>query len=302
MGLTRKELRPMYQAWANNSVNAYEKAKGRQQDTEENRLTRDAALAQLIKGKEMDHDSKDTMLTRQIGEVERMRGVHGPDVPVNVEGVSIGSQESLLSKLIKQRDLNKPQLTPAQESSEKESGKKLSAWEVSGGSPAMEKNLGNQEKVLGDLKNGKRDWYDKNVGGTLQALPLVGNSLMSIFAPTEKARMDQAQGGAVHNIKAVDSAPTQVLIDQTMTRAYDPRATNEQNAERVGTDLHTGKSTKAQMEQASDNLARTGYVMPGLAGQRAPAPQRQAPTTPKTGLEQLSDAELKAMAAKLGIK
>lgn len=290
MGLTRAQLNDILKANATASVDQVKGAQARRQESSENELNRvlteeqgqaqrDAALANLIKGREMDEAAKNEMLTRQIDEAERMRGVYGSDVPVNVEGVSIGTRDPLagLKALVTKRELSTPKLTPAQETSEKESGKKLSAYQVSGGSAAMQKNIDNQKTVLKELKTGKRDWYDRKVGGTLSAVPLVGSSLMSLLAPTEKARMDAAQGAALGNIKATDSNPTQVLIDQTLSRAYDPRAGDSQNITRLETDSAAAQAIKGQMEEAANNLASTGYAMPGLAGQ-APA---QPPAYPR---------------------
>lgn len=217
-------------------------------------------------------------------------------------------------------------LTPAQHSAEGESGKTIQNYAVSGGSAQMDKNQNALSEVETDLSGpidpktglrtgkGKRDTYDRVAGKLLGWAP----SLLGVVAPTEKGRMDKAQSTAVANIKATDSNPTQALIDQTMSRAYDPRADDAQNADRIRAIAQEAETKRRQIEAAKANYDRTGYATIG-----APAVSRQGPTknptkpdplktwlSPKqapaqqqggTGLEHLSDAELQAMAKKLGL-
>lgn len=274
--LTQKSLDDAF-ARGGSSTDAYESVKKRQQTTQENQAERDAQIARLIKGDEL----KQQGMARQISEAERLRGQYGPEANVNVEGVSIGGVDPL-NALLKRRELSQPKLTPGQETSEKEGGKKISAYSLAGGSPAMQKTLSAQEEVLKELRSGKRDMYDRMVGGALSKFP----AMQRILAPTEKARKDKIQAAAIQNIRATDSNPAQVLIDQTLSRAYDENATDEQNIERIMADYATAKATQEDMERATGNLQRTGYIMPGLAGNPAgspggpPAPQQQSGQRP----------------------
>lgn len=267
----------------------------------------DAKLAQLIKGAGLKQEG---ITTNQAA----------ADAQAKAQGLKPGTYSSHVSDDGYSFDPRAPiapgsMMTPAQKSAEEAGGKAVETYSVSGGAPAMQKNLDAYDEVLNDLKN--RDTYDRVVGGGLRKMPV----LQSIFAPTEKSRQDKIQGAAIGNIKATDSNPAQTLIDQTLTRAYDASGTNEQTKARIVADQAAALAKKQQLDNAKGNYDRSGYVTvgagPTVTGHRklknSPPKQdplrqflkpKQAPQAAPQGgteLEHLSDEELSAMAKKLGL-
>lgn len=162
-------------------------------------------------------------------------------------------------------------LTPAQESAEKAVGKQIADFDSAGGRPAMEKNLQALQDVNNDLTQGKRDGYDRIVGGALSGFP----TLMGLLAPSEKARRDRARSTANNAARQSDPNPTQQQIETIMGQIYDPSSTNEENQARIQR-FQTEQQQKArQMEQASQNYKRTGYATIGNAS-HAPAQKQVA--------------------------
>lgn len=237
----------------------------------------DSLLGQWLSGAQKAQEQSQDVASRQteagldLGAAQDLRDKYGPEATVAVGKAHIGGVDPL-TKLLNLQKLHTPQLTPAQETSEREAGKKLSAYEVAGGSPAMQKHMSNQKQTMDELKGGQRDWYDRAVGKVFGGVP----GLLGVFGPSEKARMDRVQAAAIQNIRATDPNPAQILIDQTLSRAYDPRLSDEENIAKIQADYNTSRATQAQMERASDNLQRSGYAMPGIAGNPSPS-SRQLP-------------------------
>lgn len=218
---------------------------------------RDDGIANLIKGKQFDEGVDERKYARHLSTAEQLRAKHGVDTAIDAGDISIGAKD-VYGALLKQKTLAKPELTPAETEAEKDAGKAIQTYAVSGGSAGMDKNQEALTEVEKDLVS-KRDMYDRGVGKALGWSP----KMLGIFGPSEKARMDKAQAGAVGNIKATDSNPTQVLIDQTMSRVYDPAASNEQNAERIRAEKRLADSKRAQIEAARSNYDATGYATVG---------------------------------------
>lgn len=278
----------------------YERAeKKRQQELaglqamEQQRFEADSALARLIKGNQMKESADNSAFERDVSTAERLRAQYGSEIPVNVGQASLGATDPLagLKALIGKRDLEKPQLTPAQHEAEKKSGDAIQTYAISGGAAGMDKNQAALAEVEKDLM-GKRDAYDRTAGKILGGWP----GAMGIFAPTEKARMDKAQAGAVGNIKATDSNPTQALIDQTMSRVYDPRANDAQNLERIQAERKMAEAKRRQIEAAKINYDATGYATIGNSQPTRPsqASQQLAPGN-SASFDQMSDEQLKQM-------
>lgn len=254
----------------------------RKQQSDIQKADADARLAQLIKGQELEREA----VAQDMEYAQQMRDKYGPEADVSVGKARIGGFDPLM-RFLRQQQINKPQLTPGQETAEKEGAKKVAAYDVAGGSSAMDKHIKAQEEVLKEIQGGKRDFYDKAAGKVLGGFPRA----MAVFAPTEKARMDKIQAAAIQNIRATDPQPAQVLIDQTLSRAYDPRLSDEENIAKIQADYEAAKNTKAQMEQAAKNLQETGYVLPGLSGGpriNAAPKQQQAPAGAQQSLTRVT--------------
>lgn len=282
-------------------------------DEQQTQMKNDAALAQLIKGSAL---KQDAIAQNQAAADQQARA----------QGLKPGTYSSHVSDAGYSFDPRDPKppgymLTPGARAAEEAGAKKLADYEVGGGRATAAKNIEQVGTVEDDLKNGKRDAYDRKVGGFLNN---VAPSLMGSFAPTEKARRDKAYNAAMNLARQSDPNPTETQIKNIMGQIYDPSSDDATNLERVQRFQQQQRGVDADMSRSAENLRTTGYVMPGMSGNpRADAQPhvQQAPTkghdklrtflSPKaapqaqqggTGLEHMSDADLAAMAAKLGIK
>ena len=173
MGLFQRQLDEAFKQ-GGSATDAYEGAKKRQQVTQEGQAERDARLAQLIKGNELQDASKNAMLTRQITEAERMRNQYGKDVPVNIEGVSIGSAGDPLTAFIKGqqlKDINEDRSLRRQE----RFGNALSKASIPGRASDMAAlEAATRSKDAGGMITNK-DYQPKSAGPYINAVP---NALM----------------------------------------------------------------------------------------------------------------------------
>lgn len=258
---------------ANNRLAAMDKeqlAKQQQaHDAQQNAADRDAKLAQLIKGDQLKREG----IAGNADAAEQW---------AKKQGLKPGTYSMHPSESGYSIDPRAPQapgsmLTPGQIEAEKTSAKKVADYEAGGGRSTSQKNIEQVASVEGDLKAGKRDTYDRKVGGLLNGYP----TLMGAFAPAEKARRDKAYNAAMMLARQSDPNPTENQIRNIMGQIYDPSSDDSTNLERIQRFQQQQKGVDDQMETAAHNLRSTGFVMPGLAG-NAPAaelqPVQQAPT------------------------
>lgn len=233
-----------------------------------------ASLEQLLGGKALDHVNKKDMLDTQVQQAEAWRKKYGNQIPVNVEGVSLGGIDPLAA-LIKARELSKPSLTPTQIEAEKSAGKEIANYKVKGGKPAMEKNikaLTAVEAELGpDAKEGGRDWWDRNVGGLLSTSP----ALMGRFAPAEKGRRDRARNTALSIAKQNDPNPSEKQQEAIFGQVYDPASSNEENLKRIQGFAEEHRAKAAQLEAAEKRYDETGYATLGTGGSTQLTPRQK---------------------------
>lgn len=269
----------------------YERA---QQDKTQ-RNAQDAALAQLIKGKELDQTGKQEMLTRQIGEAERLRGQYGPEASVNVEGVSVGARDPLQS-LLRQRELQKPSLTPGQEAADKAFGKEYSDFIAGGGSEAAQKNLRGMEDVQDKLRTAKEPNLIERAAGYLP------DSFRAAITPEAKAREDEVKGAIQNTLRqTLGSQFTEKEGTAILNRAYDPRLSNAENLKRVQKEAQALKSALEQKMQSARQFEGTGSLVGLGAATGRPGPtmqqqlQQQAPAPQGGSVSEMSDEQLKQL-------
>lgn len=215
----------------------------------------DAKLAALIKGSQLKDDSFNMERDRNLADATGLRTLLGKDANVAAGDVRFDPR---------MRDtVNAPiRLTPGQVASETVGAKKIADYDAAGGRAGAEQNIKQTGEVLSDLQNGKRDWWDRKVGGFLSGSP----AFMGTFASAEKARRDKVRSTAIMMAKQSDPNPTQKQIDDIMGQIYDPSSSDEDNTARLLDYQNRIRNVNDQMEQSSRNLRTTGYVMPGLAG------------------------------------
>lgn len=256
------------------STAAYEAAKARQQQTAESQATHDAALKQLITGKQMDETSKVGMYDKQLQTAQDLRGQYGENVDVDAGDIRIGKNVDPIALLLAKQAGQQVKLTPAQQAAETAGGKKVSEYMTGGraSSQAAEDQMGDVKK---ELVAGKRDWYDKTVGGALQNHP----GLMGAFAPSEKARADKVQQATIGALKAAGiQRPTQWEVQKIFGQNYDSTAPTELIISRIDAAAKKMAAMRTQAETEASNLGRTGYVTPGVGG-------NPMESTPQTSVE-----------------
>lgn len=234
------------------SAGAIQGIKGRQ-ESEQNDA--DRALRELLQGKAEAFKRDEDRGQRDY--LEQLRK-QNPGTAVTSGNYSINPEAPQSPRL---------QLTPAQEQAEKDAGKQITAYSVAGGKPALDKNLTAMEEVKKELAAGKRDNWDRFVGGAASSLPLIGGpTLMGFLAPTEKARRDKVRQAANSAAKATDPNPTEKQIEQIMGQVYDPSADNTTLEQKVGSFAQETRGKAADIERALGNYNRTGYATMGGAG------------------------------------
>lgn len=287
-------------AAANNRLQADARSRLQtQQDqsaAERQREQQDAALKLLLTGKNADLSNDQAKAQSDIANAQALRDKYGNSVAVRAGSASLGDTDPL-ARLLKRRELEKPQLTPAETETEKKSGDELAKYETGGGRVVSDESLKTVKGVRDDLQ--KRDAYDRIVGGAVSGFP----SVMGVVAPAEKARRDRAYSAAANRLKQLgDPNPTEVRIKETMGQIYDPSSDNETNDARLAAFERQLSGTRDQMEQNSANLRSTGYIMPGLAGSsprssgnivpRSPVSASQQPANGAPNVRDLSNEDL----------
>jgi hypothetical protein len=278
MGLFQRQLDKAFEQ-GGSATDAYENAKKRRQTTEEGQASRDAALSQLITGHQLADEAKNSMYDKQLQTAKDLRSQYGSEANIDAGDVRIGGIDPL-THLLKARELQKPQLTPGQTEAERTAAKKLADYEAAGGRSSAEQNLKQIGEVKSDLTAGKRDTWDRKVGGALSSFP----SLMGAFAPSEKTRRDKVRATALMMAKQSDPNPTEKQINEIMGQLYDPSSDDRSNLSRLDDYENKARAQNAQMQQSAANLSKTGYSMPGIAGNPAAKgiPQ-EAPQTKTIG-------------------
>jgi hypothetical protein len=264
MALFQRQLDEAFKQ-GGSATDAYEGAKKRQQVTQEGQAERDARLAQLIKGQELKDASENAMYDKQLATAQDLRSKYGQEANIDAGQVRIGGVDPLMH-LLRARELSQPKLTPGQISAEQTAAKKLADYEAAGGRSTAEQNIKQIGEVASDLKKGKRDWWDRKVGGLTSGFP----SIMGTVASSEKARRDKVRSTAIMMAKQSDPNPTQKQIDDIMGQIYDPSSSDADNLARLKDYQTKIQNQNAQMQQAAGNLSRTGYSMPGIGGNPVP--------------------------------
>jgi hypothetical protein len=188
-----------------------------------------------------------------------LKGFLKPGGSVGVGDIKIGQEQKPLTI----------QLTPAQEAAEKEAGKKIAEFE-GGGKAGAESNLAQIQGVQQELQQGQKDAYDRRVGGLLENHP----TLMSVFAPKEKARRDAVQNAMLTMLHdAGIPRPTQWDIQRVFGQVYDAAADDKTNLARLQQAVSKLAGHSKAMESQADLYHKTGYAT--IGGQ--PAPKQAAP-------------------------
>lgn len=269
MGLRQSQLNDILKANATASNDAWAGAEKRKQDSAMQKAQQDAALSQLIKGKELDAQAKNDMLTRQLGEARSMRGEFGPEASINVEGVSIGARDPLQT-LLRKKELSKPSLTPGQEAADKTFGKEYSDFVAGGGVETANKNLRGLQDVQAKLKNAPEPNLLQRAAGYLP------DSFRAAITPEAKAREDEVKSAIQNTLRQTLGAQfTEKEGTAILNRAYDPRLTNAENLRRVQREAAALKAQLEQKMRSAQQFENTGSLVGLGAAGGSNAPMQQ---------------------------
>lgn len=262
----------------------YERA---QQDKTQ-RNAQDAALAQLIKGKEMDAQAKNDMYSRQLETAEGLRGKYGSDVNIDAGDIKIGGRDPLQA-LLRKKTLEEG--TPGQKAADVAFGKEYSDFVAGGGSEGAKKNINALDTVAAQLK--ARGGEKPNlIQRGIQFLP---DAARAALTPEIKAQEDMVRGAIQGSLRQTLGAQfTEKEGEQLMRRSYDPRLSAEQNLAKIKPELEALKAQLQRKMGSAQQFERTGSIrgINAAGGAPAPAPQ-QAPTA--GGVSSMSDEELTAL-------
>lgn len=261
----------------------------------------------IAAGEQQQQDKLRALLEQQqaakdLQAAQALKQQYGRETPVTVGKAHIGGMDPLAA-LIRQKQIDKPVLTPAQEQAEKMVGKQIADFEASGGRPAMQKNLQSLGEVQQELSQGKRDRYDRAVGSLFGTLP----SLLGVFGSSEKARRDKARNTALTIAKQTDPNPTEKQIEAIMGQIYDPASSDADNLARIQRFQVEQEAKAAQMEKAAKAYHDTGYgtvgvpysstpVQPAMPGQsgassRQPMKKLYSPSRNQTKIQYSDGSE-----------
>lgn len=226
----------------------------------------DAKLTELIKGSQLKTQEAERQRQSDLEDVKSLRQLIGKDAGISAGHVKIDPREA--GGFV---------LTPAEQAAESAGGKKAAEY-MTGGRAAADAAMSNLQDVQNQIQGGKRDIYDRVVGGALQNHP----SIMGLLAPSEKARADKAHNATLGALKAAGiQRPTQWEVQKVFGHSYDPSSDDATNLARIQAAAKKAAEMRQQSETEVQNLQRTGYVTPGVGGNAPmePAPV-QSPSSP----------------------
>ena len=274
MGLRQSQLNDILKANATASSDSIDSAMKAKRDREAQRSQQDAALAQLIRGKELDQAGKQEMLTRQISEAERLRGQYGPEASVNVEGVSVGARDPLQA-LLRKRELEKPVRTEGQIAADKAFGQEYADFVAGGGIETANKNLQGLQTVQEKLKTAQEPTLLQRAAGYLP------DSFRAAITPEAKAREDEVKAAIQNTLRQTLGAQfTAKEGEAILNRAYDPRLSNAENLKRVQKEAQALKAQLEQKMQSARQFESTGSLV-GLGAAQGGAPSAPAGLSPE---------------------
>jgi hypothetical protein len=283
MGLTQKQLDGLLPIWMRGAQENQEGSVHRAVQSSQQQAAHDAALAQLIKGKQMDLENAQSERAADLGDVKSLRELLGKDASITAGKVHIDPRMKEPTATV--------MLTPAQKAAETDAGKKVSEFK-GGGRESAASNIGQMQGVLNDIDTGKRDAWDRTVGGGLDHWP----TLQGFLAPTEKSRRDTAQNAMLSMLHdAGIPRPTQWDIQRVFGQVYDPSADDATNKVRLQNAVSKMAQHKAAMENMVNQYDKTGYATIGGGGElTSPGAARDPQSDDEAGDGGITDTQAQA--------
>lgn len=222
-----------------------------QEVARERRKARQATLLELYKmGRKPGPDSIDE------------EGFLTGEVPIDEEYLRAKAAMNplgLLNAQIKQRELEKPSLTPGQEAMDKEFAKQIVEWEQMGGYAGAQKNLSRIGGAAGKLESG-----EVKTGGGRGLLPKFARD---VVMPDLSAVQEDIESAAQNTMRATLGAQfTEKEGMQILARTFNPNLPPEENLRRAKLLMNElqsiAEAKNAAMEYFRQNGTLKGYQGP----------------------------------------
>lgn len=234
----------------------------RAQESKESALQRDAALRNLITGKEMDETGRVAGDARQAQ--MRQEAIDANVGRANAQATASGMKPGKYSINAGEGSFSvNPEssfpgigtllgLTPGQEATDKDFGKDYSEYHAQGGNAGMKKNLQTVEEAVKDIEN--QDIWDQATGH----LP---DWARGVVGPTGLAREQNLKGAVQGTMKQTLGAQfTEKEGKRVEDRAYDPRLSKEENIRRASKIANELRAQAAQKDAAAKHFQRYGTL------------------------------------------
>lgn len=262
MGLSQDQLNAAL-ARGQSATDAYENAKKRQLTESEGAAGRDAALAQLIKGKELNQQAvaenfeASQQAARDAGLDPRQTAISA-----SVGGRGYNPEVDPIKLLLAKSSLEKPKQTVGQESADRTYGKEYADFIANGGSKVAEKNLGLLEGVQKELKaKGNR-----RPGLLARAVQYLPEGARTALTPDVKAQEDKVRTAVQGTLKQVLGAQfTAAEGEGIMKRSYDPRLSAKQNLEKMKPEIDALKAKLDAQMKSARRFEETGSISNPIA-------------------------------------
>lgn len=190
------------------------------------------------------------------------------------------------------RGAQKPSI--AQNAVDKAYAKSYEEDVLSGGNATAERNIGEVESALSDLKGKK-----VTTGGLLSILPDFARDYID---PSAKANQDKIRQAVMSSLKATLGAQfTEREGQKIFDLAYNPRQGTEENARRVGDLLTQIKSGYGAKKAAQDYYEKNG-TMTGYKGPKVDMNAISAAVEPKGLMQSAASEQPKTMVLPNGMK
>lgn len=241
----------------------------------------DARLAELIKGAALKRDEQAAERSADLQDIKSLRGLLGKDAKINAGHITIDPREYANGPV---------PLTKGQEAADTAFGKDYATYQAGGGKAGAEKSIQQLESAAKNLP-------DPNA--LQRAAGILPKSVRDIIMPESAAKEDEVRG-AVQSVLRQTLGPqfTEREGEQVMSRAYNPRLPKAENIKRVMAEARRQRQQAEDKDRSARYFEQHGTLTGGQMSTGGPATGVQG----GTGLEHLSDQELRDMASKLGIK
>lgn len=175
------------------------------------------------------------------------------------EGIDRRLKEAQISKLYAESaaDKAKKNLTPGEESADKEFGKEAADYYYGGGKSGVEKSFGQLDSALGKLE------ADKDLtGGWTTKIPGLGSDVVQdVINPKMASVRDEIRGAVQSSLKKILGGQyTEKEGADIFNRSFNPRLSTEENIARAKAEVDTIKRMAAEKDRSMQHFMASGTL------------------------------------------